>query len=220
MRNKKGNVAVIAIIVVIVAITAGVVGWLFARNTQAPAPQAVTTQPIKAKPTTPATQPETATNNTTQGNNAIAQQLKIKFSLDILKFWGVKEAFQYPKNPYIFYYITEDSTGFSIGKFDASKDKNYLQDKNPNIPQYNEFVYNEKLSKGNEFRGVGFDEDKFVFTETSEENSPGPCFSPWLYNKLSYIDINSSKIEKRPYTVSAQKLQQVNNEAAYCQKNL
>src|SRR4030042_5501269 len=114
MKNKKGNVAVITIIVVIVAAAAAIVGWLFAKNTQAPVPQAVT-----------------ITNNTIQGNNTIAQQLKIKFSLDILRFWGVKEVFQYPKNPYIFYYITEDSTGFIIGKFHASKDKNYLQNENP-----------------------------------------------------------------------------------------
>jgi lipopolysaccharide export LptBFGC system permease protein LptF len=34
MKNKKGNVAVIAIIIVIVAITAGVIGWMFAKKSQ------------------------------------------------------------------------------------------------------------------------------------------------------------------------------------------
>jgi len=33
MKNKKGNVAVIAIIIVIVAITAGALGWMFAKKT-------------------------------------------------------------------------------------------------------------------------------------------------------------------------------------------
>ena len=45
MKTKKGNVAVIAIIVVIVAITAGVIGFFFAKKTQAPVQQAVATQP-------------------------------------------------------------------------------------------------------------------------------------------------------------------------------
>lgn len=216
MKNKQGNITAVAIIVVIVAITAGVVGWMFAKRSQAPDQ---TLQPA-AQPDITTTKPEATTPINTSWNSALAKQLETKFSLDILKFWGVKEVFQYPKNQYRFYYITEDSTGFSIGKFDASKDKNYLQDKNPDIPQYNEFVYNEKLSKGDELRGVGFDEDKFVFAETSKENSPGPCFSPWLYGNLNYIDVNTSKIERNSYTVSAQKLQQANNEVADCQKNL
>ena len=44
MKNKKGNVAVIAIIIVVVAITVGVIGWLFAKNLQAPTPQPMVTQ--------------------------------------------------------------------------------------------------------------------------------------------------------------------------------
>ena len=34
MENKRGNVAIIAIIIVIMAITAGVVGWMFANKSQ------------------------------------------------------------------------------------------------------------------------------------------------------------------------------------------
>jgi hypothetical protein len=51
MENKKGNVAVIAIIIVIVAITAGVIGFLFAKKTEAPVPPAlvVQTQPSANK---------------------------------------------------------------------------------------------------------------------------------------------------------------------------
>ena len=44
MKNKQGNVAVVAVIIIIVAITAGVVGWMFAKKSQAPAPQIATTQ--------------------------------------------------------------------------------------------------------------------------------------------------------------------------------
>ncbi len=64
MKNKQGNVAVIALIVVIVAITASVITWLIATRTQAPAPQVAVSQPTApvaqmqpvAKPTTPTTQ--------------------------------------------------------------------------------------------------------------------------------------------------------------------
>lgn len=44
MKNKRGNIAVIVIIIVIVAITAGVVGWMFAKKTQAPAQQTTASQ--------------------------------------------------------------------------------------------------------------------------------------------------------------------------------
>ncbi len=149
-----------------------------------------------------------------------AQILKQKFSLDILRFWGVRRVFQYPQNPNIFVYISEDGLGQHICKFDASKDKNYLQDEYPDIPVYNKWLLNVKVSSGNEFRGVGFDGSKFIFTETSKGNSPGPCFSGWLYNNLSYININASQITRQPYTVSNQKLQQVQNEMKECSKKL
>jgi hypothetical protein len=56
MKNKKGNVAVIALIVVIVIITAGVVGWMFAKKQQISTPQAMMSQPgtpvAQTQPTT------------------------------------------------------------------------------------------------------------------------------------------------------------------------
>ena len=149
-----------------------------------------------------------------------AQALKQKFSLDILRFWGVRQVYQYPQNPNIFVYISEDGSGQNIWKFDASKDENYLQDEYPNIPAYNKLLINAKISSDNEFRGVGFDGDKFIFTETWADNSPGPCFSPWVYGNLSYIDINASQITRQPYTISNQKLEEVQGEAEECQKNL
>jgi len=149
-----------------------------------------------------------------------AEALKQKFALDILRFWGVRQVYQYPQNPNIFVYISEDSSGQNIFKFDASKDENYLQDEYPNIPAYNRLLLNVKISSGNEFRGVGFDGSKFIFTETGKNNSPGPCFSPWFYGNLSYIDINASQITRQPYTISNQKTQEVQNEAEECEKNL
>ena len=57
MKNKKGNVTVIALIIVIVAITAGFVGWMFAKKSQAPVQQTVVSQPIQVAQTQSAVQP-------------------------------------------------------------------------------------------------------------------------------------------------------------------
>jgi len=60
-QPQKGNTTVIAVIVVVVAITAGIIGWILAKNSQAPAQQA-TTQPstpvAQTQPTTAPTQPQ------------------------------------------------------------------------------------------------------------------------------------------------------------------
>lgn len=148
------------------------------------------------------------------------QLLKMKFSLDILRFWQVDQVFQYPQDPNKFYYILGGGAGESIEMFDASKDKNYLQDEYPSVPTYNEVVYNEKISDGNEFRGVGFDGNKFVFMETSTDDSPGPCYSPWLSSKLSYIDVTASTITRQPYIIPSEKQQQEINNRNICQENL
>jgi hypothetical protein len=59
MKNKKGNIVVIALIIVIVAITASVITWLVVTKFQTPAQQAITTAPI----------PQTQTGNTKILNN-------------------------------------------------------------------------------------------------------------------------------------------------------
>lgn len=80
MKNKKGNVAIIAIIIMIVAITAGVVGYLFAKKTQAPVAAPVVTQPVSITQV-PVTQP--AVQPTAQSNNASIETPAEKNSLSI-----------------------------------------------------------------------------------------------------------------------------------------
>lgn len=58
MQNKKGNVTVIAIII-IVSITAGIIGWMFAKKTQAPIQQSAVMQP-----TTPVAQNQSVVSTT------------------------------------------------------------------------------------------------------------------------------------------------------------
>lgn len=148
------------------------------------------------------------------------QLLKTKVYLDLLRFYNVRQAFQSPQDKNKFYYITHFDDGESIWVLDTSKDNNYLQDEFPNIPMYATLLLNQKISRINEFRGVGFDGDKFVFTETAKENSPGPCSSGWEYGNLSYIGINDSPIIRKPYTISKQKSDQVQKELDECRKNL
>jgi hypothetical protein len=45
MKTQKGNVVVIAAIIVIVAVTAGIIGWMFAKNSQAPTSQSGSIRP-------------------------------------------------------------------------------------------------------------------------------------------------------------------------------
>ena len=82
MKNKKGNVAVIALIIVIVAITIGVITWLVATKSQAPAQQAVVIQPAPVAKTQPVAQPTApATQENKQGYFEI-KELGLKFPVD------------------------------------------------------------------------------------------------------------------------------------------
>jgi hypothetical protein len=73
MKNKQGNVAVIAIIIVIVAITSGAIGWLFAKITQAPTTQTAAIQ--SAIPDTPIAQTQPAGQSSTQTTQPVAQPI-------------------------------------------------------------------------------------------------------------------------------------------------
>ena len=86
MKNKKGNVAIIAIIIVIVAITASVITWLVATKSQAPVQQAVVSQP------TSTTQTQTATQSATPVTQPVAQNVvynntKYGFQLTLPADW-------------------------------------------------------------------------------------------------------------------------------------
>jgi len=222
-KEIEGNVVLVAIIIVLMMIATGAIGWFAAKKIHSPKVQDQETQP--AASVQPVSQANTTVKQKAEATDPTQPEpidlaLRTKFSLDILKFWGVKEVFQYPENPYKFYFISEDASGQNIWMFDASKDSNYLRDENPDIPKYNELLYNEEISRENEFRGVGFDGNKFVFAETSRENYPGPCFSAWQYPKLSYIEINTATISKKSYKVSPEKFEQSDVDIERCQRTL
>lgn len=78
MKNKRGNVSVIALIIVIIAITASVITWIIATKTQAPVQQAIITQPAPTpavqQPAQP-TQPASATQEIMYSNGQYGFQL-------------------------------------------------------------------------------------------------------------------------------------------------
>lgn len=160
---------------------------------------------------------EMVVNNTkTQSDELIAT----RFQLAIQNFWGVKEVFQNPQDKNQFYYISSDSSGASIWVYDLSRDKSYQRDGTFNIPEGNTLLLNKQVAPNQEFRGVGFSDNKFVFTETSSENSPGPCFSPWFYQNLEYIDPGVTTPAAKPFTSSKDLLQTESQKTTNCQKNL
>ncbi|MEI7621798.1 MAG: hypothetical protein WCJ51_04675, partial [Candidatus Moraniibacteriota bacterium] len=110
MKTQKGSMIVITVII-IVAITAGVFGWMFAKNSQAPAQQILTTQ-VTTQPVVPVTQnqqviqatkSDTAiSKSTTQDNNSIiptpAVAVNTKNSIGINTRAGYNSAISLIKN--------------------------------------------------------------------------------------------------------------------------
>jgi len=155
----------------------------------------------------------------TELNNEL---VKTKFELAILNFWQVRQVFQDPQNKNKFYYVTNFDDGSDIWVYDLAKDKTYRQDGtfNFNIPEGNTLLLSQKLAKYQEFRGGGILSNKFVFVETSSDNSPGPCFSPWLYSNLEYIDLWVSKPVRKPFTLPADLKRTEEQKATDCQNTL
>ena len=149
-----------------------------------------------------------------------AEQLNLKFSLDILKFWGIREVFQYPQNPDSFYFVMNEKNSARIVEFDASKVDSYLQNQSVDFPAYFENVFLDKFYGDLELRGVGFDGKKFVFAKTNRDNSPGPCFSPWFYENLNYIEVDSTPAVRKSYSLSSEKLTELKEEEKRCRETL
>ncbi|MDD5397127.1 MAG: hypothetical protein PHW24_03660 [Candidatus Moranbacteria bacterium] len=110
MKNKKGNVAVIAIIIVIVAITAGAIGYLFAMTrTQAPVQQTATTQP-----TTPVAQTQPVVQSTTPTTQPAAQNTSVDETLNWQTYtnskmgYTLKYPLEYVPNPPVDQYGAEN----------------------------------------------------------------------------------------------------------------
>lgn len=92
-RVQKGNTVLIAVIVAVVAITAAVVGWIFAKQSQEPV------QPVATQPTASGTQTQPQTANPTLTISADWQtytNAKSAYSISIPKEWTSKEQLPAP----------------------------------------------------------------------------------------------------------------------------
>lgn len=78
MKNKKGNVAVTVILIVIVAITAGIIGWMFAKKSQVPAPISIKSQK---------TQPQAIQQKNETADWKIYTSSTFNFSVSLPKDW-------------------------------------------------------------------------------------------------------------------------------------
>src|SRR6266568_2620276 len=92
MKNKRGNVVVIVIIIVIVAITSGIIGWMFAKKSQAPVQQSVVNQPVPVAKTQPITEPIAPTDETT--NWQTYSNTKYGFEFKYPQFYNAGETFK------------------------------------------------------------------------------------------------------------------------------
>jgi len=162
----------------------------------------------------------TAAPTSTISNNQSDELVKTKFELAILNFWQVRSVFRDPQNKNKFYYVSEDSSGASIWVYDLVKDKTYQQKGTFNIPEGNTMLLNQKLAQYQEFRGVGFSGNKFVFVETINDNSPGPCFSPWFYSNLEYIDLGVFKPTRKLFILPNDLKSSEEQKASECQNTL
>ncbi|MCX6787323.1 MAG: hypothetical protein NTY93_02245 [Candidatus Kaiserbacteria bacterium] len=143
-----------------------------------------------------------ATTNSVAQITQSDELVQAKFELAILKFWQVKEVFRNPQNENQFYYMLNSSGGGSdIFVYDLTKDKTYQQNGTINPLEGNTLLFNQKLAQNQEFRGVGIVDNKFVFVETSSDNSLGPCFSHWFYQNLQYIDLGISNPTRKSFTL-------------------
>jgi len=149
-----------------------------------------------------------------------AQLLNLRVSYDIL-LWSGQPVFQYSEDPSIFVYINRDAKGQHIWKYSTGNFETYMKNNNPIISDHKTLLYLEKLSNpDDEFRSVGFDGNKFVFTQTSYQNSPGPCFSDWTYPTLYAINIAESNPTRQDYSPSSDILTREQTKQAQCQKEL
>lgn len=69
--------------------------------------------------------------------------------------------------------------------------------------------------------GIGIVDKNFIFYETHNYDSPGPCFSPWIggYN-LEYIDLEARDLISSPYTITEDKKISEEKEVANCMEDL
>lgn len=225
MENNKKSINLIVVFVVVLLIS-GIV-YLYIKNkhlnqldVKNPTTQETLLSATSQHSTT--TQIKNGLSNVGQDdfNNLKDELIKTKFELAVLKLWQVRQVFRNPQNKNKFYYVTNFSDGSNIWVYDLNKDKTYQQNSTFNISEGNTLLLSQKLVQYQEFRGIGIIDNKFIFTETSSDNSPGPCFSKWFYRNLEYIDIEVLKPIRKSFTLPEDLKTKEEQKSVNCQKAL
>jgi len=159
---------------------------------------------------------------------ALMDQLnETKFKLALLDFKRVSpyEVFADPQNKNKFYFVSnhvESSavTVSSISVYDFAKDQYFQENGIIHISEGSSMLFDKRLDGQREFRGVGIIDNKFVFVETSIDDSPGPCFSNWFYRNLSYIDLGVANPTRKDFTLSDELKAVESQKATECQNSL
>ena len=200
MKTKKGNVAMIAIIIVIVSITAGVIGFLFAKKTQAPERQANVQQPIAVQQPTQ-TQAAPVVQQSEAGETASWKTYtneKYGFSFKYPQGWFVDGKRLSPQKIED-YQIGSDNAAVHFGVYTKNQDvflNSPGSSSNPEIGDFGDFDYQIKSDKRNssdsvvQINGLAFNRYDLVDYGQNEGSSSGNIIllvSPKLQNQDLFV---------------------------------
>lgn len=162
-----------------------------------------------------------AVDSNTSNKEINKELVETKFKLFILHFWQVENVIKNPANDSQFFFATTDSSGGNIWMYDVSKDKTFQKTGSFDFTG-NTLLFNRPLKKFDILEVAGVVDNKLVFFQTSNDDSPGPCFSNWFRSKLEYIDlgITYQNVVAKPYIVPAEIIKSENQKADECQKTL
>ncbi|MFH2062700.1 MAG: hypothetical protein ABIJ46_00930 [bacterium] len=111
---------------------------------------------------------------------------------------------------------------FRVGRYDAAEDVGLAEGGRVMLSpgETFDYIYEEALADGQRIEVVGLDLDRLILWETGADNSPGPCFSPWSAEGLTYIGLNDLTPVRSDYLVSNTKLEEVRAESERCLREL
>lgn len=152
--------------------------------------------------------------------SASQEVLDAKFRFALLDFWQVRDAYADPVHPSQYYYVSTDGSGGNVWMYDMDKDPSDHEHGDFNIPAGNTNLLNIPLEQYKELRSVGITDNKFVFFETYNDSSPGPCSTDWLRDNLQYIDLGNPRPTAKPFSISSAMKAAKEQEEQVCEKNL
>jgi len=106
---------------------------------------------------------------------------------------------------------------FTVDAYDQAKDLEYSNTGNVSLDLSSvSYLYREEMSADSRLDVVGLDGSRLVLWETGADNSPGPCFDPWLAEGLNYLDLNEESPTRKPYQAPQSILNEAQIEFSNC----